>query len=135
MKRILLGLSLLTCMLSVAALPQEKTGNSPCDSTNSTQTEANACTRRKYEQTDAEMNRVYEQLMLELSGYTNDGKIQQKLERAQSLWLQYREASCESEASIYDGGSIRPAVYYSCLASITEERARRMKAFLAVTRQ
>ena len=65
----------------------------------------------------------------------DDNKDQQKLRQAQLVWLRYRDANCESEASIYDGGSIRPAVYSTCLASITQERTRRMRAFLAVTRQ
>jgi uncharacterized protein YecT (DUF1311 family) len=92
-----------------------------------------ACARAKYKQADAEMNRVYEQLMSELAG--DDDKARQKLRQAQLLWLQYRDANCESEASIYEGGSIRPAIYSLCLASVTQERTKRMRAFLAATRQ
>ena len=94
-----------------------------------TQAEANACSRREYEEADAEMNKVYDQLMSELSG--GGGKDQQKLKQAQLLWLQYRDANCESEASIYEGGTIRPAIYNLCLTSMTRERAMRIKAFLA----
>jgi uncharacterized protein YecT (DUF1311 family) len=78
------------------------------------------------------MNAVYKQLLAELAG--NEDKDQQRLKQAQLLWIQYRDANCESEASIYDGGSIRQAVYNTCLASITEERTRRMRAFLTTTR-
>lgn len=81
------------------------------------------------------MKHVYDQLLSELSGFGSEGKAEQKLRQAQSAWLQYRDANCESEASIYEGGSIRPAVYYSCLASITQERVARMKEFLKETRQ
>jgi uncharacterized protein YecT (DUF1311 family) len=63
------------------------------------------------------------------------GRDQRKLEKAQSLWLRYREANCESEASIYEGGSIRPAIYSTCLASVTRERADRLRSFLAEVRQ
>ena len=129
-------LILLTHSLGIAAIPQEKqAGSSPCESSTGTQTEANACARHKYKQADSGMDQVYEQLMTELAGFGSDGKTQQKLRQAQSIWLQYRSANCESEASIYEGGSIRPAVYYSCLASMTEERTKRMRRFLAVTRQ
>lgn len=129
-------LLVLTHSLGFAVISQEKqAGNSPCESSTGTQTEANACARHKYKQADSGMNRVYEQLMAELAGFGSDGKTQNKLKQAQSIWLQYRSANCESEASIFEGGSIRPAVYYSCLASMTEERTKRMREFLAVTRQ
>lgn len=106
-----------------------------CANNSGTQAEANACARVKSKQADDEMKQVYEQLLSELSNYGSDGKAQQKLKQAQSAWLQYRDANCESEASIYEGGSIRPAVYYFCRASITQERTARIKEFLNVTRQ
>ena len=135
MKTILV-LILLTHSLGIAAISQEKqAGSSPCESSTGTQAEANACARHKYKQADIGMNKVYEQLMTELAGFGSDGKTQHKLRQAQSIWLQYRSANCESEASIYEGGSILPAVHYSCLASMTEERTRRMRELLAVTRQ
>lgn len=128
MKRIFVSLIIITCFFSTAVLPQKKGEKSPCVD-NETQVGANACARFKYEKADAEMNRVYGQLMSELAG--EDDRNQQKLRQAQLLWLKYRDSNCESEASIYEGGSIRPAVYSHCLASITQERTRRMKAFLA----
>lgn len=128
MKRLVVTLIVINLFNSVA-LPQKKGATkSPCEG-NETQAGAKACARYKYEKADAEMNRVYGQLMSQLAG-END-KDQQKLRQAQSLWLQYRDANCESEASIYEGGSIRPAIYGHCLASVTEERTRRIKAFLA----
>ena len=133
MKRILISLLAVMCSLSVDSLAQEKRGGEvPCGETG-TQAEANACSRRDYEKSDAEMNKVYAKLMAELADYK--GRDQEKLRRAQTLWLQYREANCESESSIYLGGSIRPAVYNSCLASVTQERTRRLAQFLDVTRQ
>jgi uncharacterized protein YecT (DUF1311 family) len=133
MKRILIGVITVICSLSATSLSQEKRGREvPCGETG-TQAEANACARLEYQKADAEMNKVYGRLMAELAGYK--GNDQQKLQRAQALWLQYRDANCESEASIYQGGSIRPAVYNSCLASVTRERARRLTEFLAVTTQ
>lgn len=133
MKRILVSLMVITCLLSTMAPSQNKGAKkSPCVD-NETQVGANACARHKYEQADAEMNRVYGQLISALAG-END-KDQQMLREAQTLWLKYRDSNCKSEASIYEGGSIRPAVYSHCLASITQERTRRMQAFLAEAKQ
>jgi uncharacterized protein YecT (DUF1311 family) len=136
MKTILISLFFITHFLGMVALSQQKgAGQSPCESNNGTQAEANACARRKYNQADAEMSRVYGQLVSELSKYKYGDRDQQKLKHAQSRWLKYRDANCESEASIYEGGSIKPAIYYACLGSLTEERTRRMRAFLAVIRE
>jgi uncharacterized protein YecT (DUF1311 family) len=133
MKRILIGVIIVICSLSANAFAQEKKGSEvPCGETG-TQAEANACARQEYQKADAEMNKVYGRLMTELADYKGDD--QQKLQRAQALWLQYRDANCESESSIYQGGSIRPAVYNSCLASVTRERTRRLAEFLAATTQ
>lgn len=121
------------CLITANALAQKKTANGiPCGE-NATQPEANACARREYQKADAEMNKVYGRLMTELAEY--NGTQQEKLRRAQLLWLQYRDANCESEASIYEGGSIRPAVHNTCLASVTQERTRRLAEFLATTKQ
>ena len=98
-----------------------------------TQAEANACAHREYQKVNAEMVAVYDRLMTELASY--GGKHQQRLRRAQASWLQYRDVNCDSEASIYEEGSIRPAVYYSCLASVTRERAKRLEEFLIAARQ
>lgn len=133
MKRILIGVIIVIVLLSGDSFSQEKKGSEvPCGETG-TQAEANACARQEYQKADAEMNKVYGRLMTELADYKGDD--QQKLQRAQALWLQYRDANCESESSIYQGGSIRPAVYNSCLASVTRERARRLNEFLAATTQ
>lgn len=133
MKRILISISVLICSASAASFSQEKRATGvPCGETG-TQAEANACARRDHEKADAEMNKVYRLVMAELASYK--GKDQQKLRSAQTMWLRYRDANCESESSIYLGGSIRPAVYSSCLASVTRERTRRLSEFLGVTRQ
>src|SRR5687768_14251820 len=105
MKRIVVVLIVITCLFSTVAFPQKKGARkSPCRD-NETQAGANACARYEYEKADAEMNRVYGKLMAELAGF--DNKSREKLRQAQLLWLQYRDANCESEASIYEGGSIR----------------------------
>ena len=132
-KRILTAVLVVVCSQSVMALPRRQSlSEIPCGKYG-TQSEANACARRDYEKAEAELKGVYEQLVTELAG--RDGEGRWKLEKAQSLWLQYREAACESEASIYEGGSIRPAIYNGCLAGVTRERADRLRGFLAEVRQ
>lgn len=135
MKRFLVGIVVLICFLSVAALAQRKRARkAPCMSV-VTQVEVNACSQRESEKADAEMNVSYQRLMSSLAEGEDGEKDQQKLKQAQLLWLKYRDANCESEASIYEGGTIHPAIYNLCLASVTKERTERLKAFIAETRK
>ena len=128
MKRIFETTLIITCVLTVVVPAQKKnTERDPCKDPMS-QVENNLCSRRQYETADAEMNMAYKQLMQELTGYKSNHRP--KFQEAQSLWLKYRDANCDGEASVYEGGTIRPTVYYSCLASITRERTNRVKAFL-----
>jgi uncharacterized protein YecT (DUF1311 family) len=128
MKRVLTVVMVGLCLLSVkASSRRQSVGEPPCGK-HGTQAEANACSRLDYEKAEAEMRGVYRRLTHELAGRAGEGR--RKLEKAQSLWLRYRKANCESEASIYEGGSIRPAVYNACLAGITRERTSRLREFL-----
>src|ERR1700730_8473082 len=129
MKRIFNTTIIIVCFLGVVGFAQkERTARDPCKDP-MTQVDMDLCSRREYEKADAEMNLVYKQLMLELAGYEINHRP--KFEETHSLWLKYRDANCDGDASIYEGGTIRPTVYYSCLASITQERTKRIKTFLA----
>ncbi len=129
MKRIFnTAIVIIICIPGVVVFAQKKRiERDPCKDP-MTQFDMNLCSRRDYEKADAELNKVYKQLMLELAGFEKDHRP--KFQEAQSLWLKYRDANCDSEALIYQGGTIRPTVYYSCLASVTRERTRGIKAFL-----
>jgi uncharacterized protein YecT (DUF1311 family) len=110
---------------------QKKPANDPCKDPQ-TQSEMNVCSRLDYEKADAEMKKVFQQLMLELGGYEKNPRT--KFEEAEAIWLKYREGNCDSEAALYEGGSIRPTIYYSCLAAVTRERTKRLKALLVEIR-
>jgi uncharacterized protein YecT (DUF1311 family) len=100
-----------------------------------TQAEANECARREYEAANREMNEIYQSLLTALGEGSNGEQDQLKQKAAQAQWLKYRDAECESEASIYKGGTMQPAIYNRCLAAVSRERTKRLKAFLAETKQ
>ena len=52
----------------------------------------------------------------------------EKLQAAQRLWVQFREANCVAEKSLYDGGSAAPMVYAACMESDTRKRAEELRA-------
>ncbi len=89
----------------------------------------NDCAHQEYVKADAEMNRVYKQLISVLAA--DQAKDQTKLREAQRAWVKYRDANCESESSLNEGRTIYPMVYDICLTSMTEERTKRLKDMLA----
>ncbi len=126
MKRYLLC-SILICVASTSIFPQKKkTAANPCSNAMS-QGEINLCTRREYERANLKLTKLYERVKKEVLSF--QGALE-KLERAQSKWLEYRDADCESEAVLYAGGSIRPTILNTCLTVVTQERIQRLNIFL-----
>ncbi len=96
---------LLLCTFNAQA---QKAAKLPCEKRARTQNELNQCARSAFERADAEMNRVYQQLM---SATARRGEsYQRKLKEAQQAWLKYRDATCESEAAINAEGTIYPTM-------------------------
>jgi uncharacterized protein YecT (DUF1311 family) len=56
-----------------------------------------------------------------------DDADQNRLQLAHRSWVQYRQANCEAERGLYDGGSAAPMVYYACLAADTRHRISELK--------
>jgi uncharacterized protein YecT (DUF1311 family) len=45
-------------------------------------------------------------------------------------WVNYRDAACTTEASIYSGGTIQPVAYANCLVAIDGSHVTELKAML-----
>jgi uncharacterized protein YecT (DUF1311 family) len=90
-----------------------------------TQQELNLCASRAFQQADAELNKLYQQLMRDAGAAERA-----KLRAAQLAWIKFRDAHCEYEAFGNQGGSIYPMVYGFCLAEVTGERVKQFRATL-----
>lgn len=90
-----------------------------------TQSAMNICAEDEYKKADAELNRVYRQLLPKL-----EAAHQEKLKAAQRAWLAFRDAHCECEAFAFDGGSMQPLMRFSCLDGETHTRTQQLQAFL-----
>ncbi|MFM7363228.1 MAG: lysozyme inhibitor LprI family protein [Cuspidothrix sp.] len=88
------------------------------DTSLSEQTE---CFRKDYEQANRELNRVYKQVISDLSA-----ERKQKLIRAEQAWIKYRDTNCEYRSSMW-GGVQRVGFNYSCLARMTRERTQELR--------
>nr|WP_315158340.1 lysozyme inhibitor LprI family protein [uncultured Flavobacterium sp.] len=88
-----------------------------------TQSEMNATAYANYKKADAQLNKVYKQLMSIL-----DKKEKPLLIQAEKDWMKFRDSHCKFEASQYEGGSIQPLIYSTCLEELTKKRIAEIKA-------
>ncbi|TVQ18652.1 MAG: DUF1311 domain-containing protein [Leptolyngbya sp. DLM2.Bin15] len=82
-----------------------------------TQSDMNFCAGETYKVADDDLNRIYQQVLNQLPQSDRPSLIE-----AQEAWLAYRDTNCDFEASLFEGGSIQPLMYYSCLERMTDER-------------
>lgn len=90
-----------------------------------TQFAMNGCAAREFQKADAELNKIYREMMKDAG---TAEKV--KLRAAQLAWIKFRDAHCDYEAFGNKGGSIYPMVYSFCLAEVTGERTRQFKEIL-----
>lgn len=88
-----------------------------------TQADINDCATDRHAVADKALNQDYTAYLQRLSG------IQRKqFRQAQNAWIKFRDTSCAFQASGVEKGSAHPMVHRQCLASMTEERVRQIKA-------
>ncbi|MCA1564475.1 MAG: lysozyme inhibitor LprI family protein [Acidobacteria bacterium] len=104
--------------------PDDVDREDPCPGAR-TQSELNGCAARARDRADAELNKVYRELMKE----TGTAERAQ-LRAAQLAWIEFRDAQCDYESIGNKGGSIYPMVYSFCLAKVTAARARHLQEIL-----
>jgi uncharacterized protein YecT (DUF1311 family) len=66
---------------------------------------------------DRELNAFYAQIRKVLAPVD-----QNKLQSAQRLWVQFRDANCAAERDLYEGGSAASMVYAACFAADARQR-------------
>ena len=91
-----------------------------------TQNQLNHEAYEAYQKADAEMTATYKLVMNKIS----DANQKQLLLQAQRAWIKFKEAHCNSVASLYEGGSMKPMVYSYCLVEVTNQRNKELKEFL-----
>ena len=97
----------------------------PCTDAQTT-AEMRDCTGKEYKQADAELNRVYKQLMSKLE----DEGHKTALKNAQQAWIRYRDTNCEYESYLNRGGTIYSVIHTGCLTRMTKERTTELREVL-----
>ena len=72
---------------------------------------------------DRLLNETYQKILWQLNTDTQQ-TTRENLIKAQRLWLQFRDADCVAQESLYDGGTVHTAVYLQCLRDHTTQRVK-----------
>ena len=89
------------------------------------QHELNVAAEAEFQKADAELNRVYQQLMAKL-----DKPSRERLIDAQLLWIKFRDADARARAEVNQGGSIYPMIVSGSRASATRARIAELKEWI-----
>jgi len=99
------------------------------------QAEMNQCAARDFERADAELNRLWREVIA--TARSSDREIdrqsdqqplsEQVLRNAQRAWVTFRDAHCEYESFEARGGSMQTMIYEGCRAKLTQERISQLR--------
>jgi uncharacterized protein YecT (DUF1311 family) len=130
MKKIAPALLLSLGLLCAAAAQEKKRAEKdPCEDSK-TQLDMNLCYQKQFKAADAELNRVYNRLASKLEG---EGRA--KLKASEVSWLKYRDDNCDYEAFLYEGGTLQPAIYSTCMERVTKVRTAELREVLDLMAQ
>lgn len=104
-------------ILTIGPRPDRNPPLQDCNNLN--QQEMNICANENYKRVSDELKEVYRQIATE-TGLTIEGI--RALDAADLAWSEYRDLDCDFERSQFEGGSIEPLIYSSCLEARTNIR-------------
>jgi len=121
---------LLCAWLLLALVPRTLSGQAPAEpdpcANPSTTPAVGACLHKQLDAADAEMNRVYREV---LSALEDEG-AKSELRKAQRAWLAYRDASAGFMEAWYRGGTGVGAYRTQHVLELTKERTATLRSFL-----
>jgi uncharacterized protein YecT (DUF1311 family) len=121
-------LIIVSFFLTLSGFAQERVKKDPCEKANESGVTADLveCSSKKLAAADAELNKVYRQLVSQLG----DKKWEVKLRTAQQAWIKYRDANCDYVSEFSGGGSAVTFEYNFCLADMTAARTKELHEML-----
>jgi uncharacterized protein YecT (DUF1311 family) len=79
------------------------------------------CFAHARERADHDLNEFYEQVRTKLPDEFPE------LQKAERLWIQFRDMTCNTERDFYKGGTAAPVVYQACMEKETRMRLKDLK--------
>lgn len=96
--------------------------------------EINECAQAEFDKTEAELNRVWKEVMARLAERADEPDVvdaKAKLRIAQKTWVTYREQDCQAVYTLYQGGTMRTLMYLGCMTGHADRRTRELSEWLA----
>ncbi|MBA1192332.1 DUF1311 domain-containing protein [Pseudomonas entomophila] len=129
MKR-MAGLALMGCLLSAHAAQDEST---PCDTVENDQ-QAYACAAFNQQTAERELKAAFDDLLQRVNDQYPGAQAQalvHRLNAADALWRQVREADCEAETgSVQPGSQAHQAAWNNCMAQHSDDRSEYLQSIL-----
>ncbi|MFZ3331265.1 MAG: lysozyme inhibitor LprI family protein [Candidatus Acidiferrales bacterium] len=111
----------------------------PCDAAH-TQMEMNQCSADEYKKADAHLNAMYAKLTRALQKDSGNAEQQSggeqrkpetpavdKSKAAQRQWIRYRDLHCGAVRAQFEGGTISPMMWTTCMTETTYHRIAELK--------
>src|ERR1700733_14957282 len=114
---VLLLLAISICSGSIARAQHMNSPSAPCRNVAVTLAIEN-CFDKAYRAADSELNQRYSQISKVLQPDDLE-----RLNAAQRLWIQFRDATCTAESDLYSGGTASAPAYAACREELTRQRA------------
>jgi uncharacterized protein YecT (DUF1311 family) len=90
-----------------------------------TQADMNECAGGDYAKADAQLNKVYKQVLGKA-----DATQKPQLKAAQNAWIKFRDSDCKFQSSGVAGGSMYATVFSGCVATKTLSRTKELNGLL-----
>ena len=99
------------------------------------QADLNQCAYQDWEEADAGLNEVYQEVVAAYSQMDADlpeelGSGVETLRDAQRAWISFRDLACEAEGFAMRGGSAEPLLVYGCMRQLTEDRTAQLNGLV-----
>jgi uncharacterized protein YecT (DUF1311 family) len=82
------------------------------------QQDMNWCAAEDYRAADAALNAEWRVTV----DWARGVGLEEDLRAAQRAWIAFRDAACEVEAGVWEGGSMAPLIHATCMTRLTEAR-------------
>ncbi len=92
-----------------------------------TQTDMNICSSIAYTEADKELNVTYQKAL----GILKDiapSKVE-NFKKIQRAWVEFRDLNCKFARDGYEGGTIAPLIFATCMKELTEQRTKQIPDF------
>jgi uncharacterized protein YecT (DUF1311 family) len=119
MKRMRRGLAVLGMLLcpGLATAQHMNASDAPSCPGGSSNAAMGDCFAKALADADRKLNDTFARIVKVLSA-----DERQALQAAQVVWIRFRDANCEAERKLYEGGSAAPMVQTACLEAETRHR-------------